>query len=104
MFPFRGMGVFCCAHVVEGIEAIATPEATVLSTSRRERFVIAGRVYRRTQVKKTFSFSSRLSRHRRNSMRRMLCLFLMVCSPVLAEDAMFRGNPQHTGVYAGAGI
>jgi outer membrane protein assembly factor BamB len=37
-------------------------------------------------------------------MRRMLCLFLMVCSPVLAEDAMFRGNPQHTGVYAGAGI
>jgi eukaryotic-like serine/threonine-protein kinase len=37
-------------------------------------------------------------------MQRVLCLFLMVCSPVPAEDAMFRGNPQHTGVYAGAGI
>ena len=35
-------------------------------------------------------------------MRRLLCLFLMVCSPALAQDAMFRGNPQHTGVYAGA--
>jgi eukaryotic-like serine/threonine-protein kinase len=37
-------------------------------------------------------------------MRRFLCLFLMVCSPALAQDAMFRGNPQHTGVYAGPGI
>src|SRR5215472_4864737 len=37
-------------------------------------------------------------------MRRFLCLFLAVCSPVLAQDAMFRGNPQHSGVYAGAGI
>jgi outer membrane protein assembly factor BamB len=37
-------------------------------------------------------------------MRRFLCLFLMVCSPALAQDATFRGNPQHTGMYPGAGI
>lgn len=37
-------------------------------------------------------------------MRRFLCAFLMVCSPVVAQDAMFRGNPQHTGVYSGPGI
>jgi eukaryotic-like serine/threonine-protein kinase len=37
-------------------------------------------------------------------MRRFLSLFLLVCVPVCAEDAMFRGNPQHTGVYPGPGI
>ncbi len=26
------------------------------------------------------------------------------CSPVFAQDAMFRGNPQHTGVYTGPGV
>ena len=30
-------------------------------------------------------------------MRRVVGLFLLVCSPALAQDAMFRGNPQHTG-------
>jgi outer membrane protein assembly factor BamB len=29
---------------------------------------------------------------------------LFVCSPVFAQDAMFRGNAQHTGVYAGPAI
>jgi outer membrane protein assembly factor BamB len=37
-------------------------------------------------------------------MRRFLCLFLVVCSPALAQEATFRGNPQHTGVYPGPGI
>ena len=37
-------------------------------------------------------------------MRRLVGLFLLVCSPAFAQDAMFRGNPQHTGEYAGAGI
>jgi outer membrane protein assembly factor BamB len=37
-------------------------------------------------------------------MRRFLCLFLIVCSPALAQDATFRGNPQHSGVYPGPGI
>jgi len=37
-------------------------------------------------------------------MRRVVGLFLLVCSPVLAQDAMFRGNPLHTGEYPGAGI
>jgi eukaryotic-like serine/threonine-protein kinase len=29
---------------------------------------------------------------------------LCSCSPALAQEAMFRGGPQHTGVYAGAGV
>src|SRR5882672_4187895 len=62
MFPLRGMGVFCCDHVADGRDAMATPEATVLSTSRRENGVIAARVYWRLAAKETFSFSSRLSR------------------------------------------
>jgi eukaryotic-like serine/threonine-protein kinase len=37
-------------------------------------------------------------------MRRFLCLLLVACSPTLAQEAMFRGNPQHTGVYPGPGI
>ena len=37
-------------------------------------------------------------------MRRLFAFFLLVCSPVLGQDAMFRGNPQHSGVYSGAGI
>jgi outer membrane protein assembly factor BamB len=37
-------------------------------------------------------------------MRRLVGLFLLVCSPALAQDAMFRGNPQHTGEYSGIGI
>jgi eukaryotic-like serine/threonine-protein kinase len=37
-------------------------------------------------------------------MRRMvLVCSLLVCSPVFAQDAMFRGNPEHTGAYRGAG-
>ena len=38
-------------------------------------------------------------------MKRLLLLStLALCSPAFAQDAMFRGNPQHTGVYAGAGV
>jgi eukaryotic-like serine/threonine-protein kinase len=38
------------------------------------------------------------------SMKRIsLLLALVACSPAFAQDAMFRGNPEHTGVYAGAG-
>jgi outer membrane protein assembly factor BamB len=37
-------------------------------------------------------------------MRRFLFFFLAVCSPAVAQDAMFRGNLQHTGVYSGPGI
>ena len=38
-------------------------------------------------------------------MRRFLLLCaLAVCSPAFAQDAMFRGNAQHTGVYGGTGI
>jgi outer membrane protein assembly factor BamB len=34
-------------------------------------------------------------------MKRLLLLFTLIfCSPAFAQDAMFRGNPQHTGVYA----
>jgi outer membrane protein assembly factor BamB len=33
-----------------------------------------------------------------------LLLALALCSPAFADDAMFRGNPQHTGVYAAAGV
>lgn len=29
---------------------------------------------------------------------------LIFCSPVFAQDAMFRGNPQHTGVYSGPAV
>jgi eukaryotic-like serine/threonine-protein kinase len=36
--------------------------------------------------------------------RFLLVFFLAVCSPAFAQDAMFRGNPQHTGVYGGAEI
>lgn len=39
------------------------------------------------------------------SMKRFLLLAaLVVCSPVLAQEAMFRGNPEHTGVYAGLAV
>jgi len=34
----------------------------------------------------------------------LLLSTLALCSPVFAQDAMFRGNPQHSGVYAGAGV
>jgi outer membrane protein assembly factor BamB len=38
-------------------------------------------------------------------MKRLLAfLALALCSPTFADDAMFRGNPQHTGVYSGAGV
>lgn len=38
-------------------------------------------------------------------MKRLLVLATFVlCSPVFAQDAMFRGNPQHTGVYPGPGV
>jgi outer membrane protein assembly factor BamB len=36
--------------------------------------------------------------------RFLLVCVLAVCSPAFAQDAMFRGNPQHTGVYGGAGV
>jgi outer membrane protein assembly factor BamB len=36
--------------------------------------------------------------------RLILVSLLAVCSPVFAQDAMFRGNAQHTGVYSSAGI
>jgi outer membrane protein assembly factor BamB len=38
-------------------------------------------------------------------LKRLLVLAaLALCSPVFAQDAMFRGNPQHTGVYPGPGV
>jgi eukaryotic-like serine/threonine-protein kinase len=36
--------------------------------------------------------------------RLFLLLALALCSPAFADDAMFRGNPQHTGVYAASGV
>jgi len=37
---------------------------------------------------------------------KLSCLLaaLVVCSPVSAQEAMFRGNPQHTGVYAAPAV
>jgi eukaryotic-like serine/threonine-protein kinase len=29
---------------------------------------------------------------------------LVVCSPTFAQDATFRGNAEHTGVYSGVGV
>src|SRR5262249_2392404 len=104
MLPLRAMGVLCCDQAADGRDAMATPEATVLSASRRENGVIAGECTRTGRARKTFSFRSRLSPHRRRSMQRLACVFLLVCAPTMAEDAMFRGNAQHTGVYAGDGI
>ena len=38
-------------------------------------------------------------------MKRVLLLCaLLVCWPAHAQDAMFRGNPRHTGVYTGPGV
>lgn len=38
-------------------------------------------------------------------MKRLLLLTtLAFCSPAFAQDAMFRGNPQHTGVYTGPAV
>ena len=38
-------------------------------------------------------------------MKRLLLLStLAFCSPLFAQDAMFRGNPQHTGVYPGPAV
>ena len=38
-------------------------------------------------------------------MKRLLLLStLAFCSPLIAQDAMFRGNPQHTGVYPGPAV
>jgi outer membrane protein assembly factor BamB len=34
----------------------------------------------------------------------LLACSLGVCSPVIAQDAIFRGNAEHTGVYSGAGV
>jgi len=36
--------------------------------------------------------------------RLLLFATLALCSPAFADDAMFRGNPQHTGVYDAAGV
>lgn len=36
--------------------------------------------------------------------RLLLFTALVLCSPAFADDAMFRGNPQHTGVYDAAGV
>jgi outer membrane protein assembly factor BamB len=33
--------------------------------------------------------------------RAVLLVLFIVCSPAFAQEAMFRGNPQHTGVYNG---
>src|SRR4029077_14401001 len=98
MLPLRGTAVFCCDQPAAGRDAMATPETTVLSASRRVNVVIAGRVYRRTAGKENVFILKASIPHRRISMRRFLCLFLVVCSPALAQDATFRGNPQHTGV------
>jgi len=39
------------------------------------------------------------------SLERLLLLLLLFCLPSLAEDsAMFRGNPQHTGIYDAKGL
>jgi len=38
-------------------------------------------------------------------LKRLLVLATLVfCSPTVAQDAMFRGNPQHTGVYSGPAV
>ncbi len=38
-------------------------------------------------------------------MKRLLVFATLVfSSPIFAQDAMFRGNPQHTGVYSGPGV
>jgi outer membrane protein assembly factor BamB len=38
-------------------------------------------------------------------MRRVLLLCsLLACSPAFAQEGMFRGNAEHTGVYSGAGV
>lgn len=38
-------------------------------------------------------------------MKRLLVLAMLVfCLPAAAQDAMFRGNPQHTGVYPGPAV
>jgi outer membrane protein assembly factor BamB len=38
-------------------------------------------------------------------MKRLVLLsILALCSPAFAQEAMFRGNPQHTGVYGGPGV
>jgi outer membrane protein assembly factor BamB len=38
-------------------------------------------------------------------LKRLLVLATFVlCSPVFGQDAMFRGNPQHTGIYPGPGV
>ncbi|MFY9528120.1 MAG: PQQ-binding-like beta-propeller repeat protein [Candidatus Acidiferrales bacterium] len=34
----------------------------------------------------------------------LLLSILALCSSVFAQDVMFRGNPQHTGLYDGAGV
>jgi outer membrane protein assembly factor BamB len=36
--------------------------------------------------------------------RLLLVCTLVFCSPAFAQDAMFRGNPQHTGVYASPAV
>jgi eukaryotic-like serine/threonine-protein kinase len=36
--------------------------------------------------------------------RLLLLATLLFCSPAFAQDAMFRGNPAHTGVYAGPAV
>jgi eukaryotic-like serine/threonine-protein kinase len=36
--------------------------------------------------------------------RQLLLCALAFCSPAFAQDATFRGNPQHTGVYAGPAV
>lgn len=38
------------------------------------------------------------------ALKKPLALFFLALSPVFAQDAMFRGNPQHTGIYADPGI
>jgi outer membrane protein assembly factor BamB len=41
----------------------------------------------------------------RVSMKRIsLVAALLMCWPAFAQDAMFRGNAEHTGVYSGAGV
>jgi hypothetical protein len=36
--------------------------------------------------------------------RWLLLCTLGLCSSTFAQDAMFRGNPQHTGVYPGPAV
>src|SRR5580658_9425447 len=119
MLPLRLIGVLCCGQAPVGTEAMVTPETAVLMRLRRDTVVIADRVYRRIlnlgtpselparseRVGNLSSVAPSMGATEGSPMRRLfLICSLLMCSPVFAQDAMFRGNAEHTGVYSGAGV